>query len=274
MIKALIFLLTVHSTLSFAVKSIIKEETFKNKNCLSTDSCDLKTFHLKVYKEQESSNSFAEKSNSYMEGYYQTANNTVLEKYAVVQFIKGCNYKTGLRDGEIAYQGFALREFFGEPNTLFKHKDWVIDSIDYDPIYASVYTENSRHGYYKTLFDESKSVIFDHRKHYEYYLFKPVPKKPRLYFSDMPMGGELTKVIIPKAGKDKGRRVRSYINTSLFFKTCIYKTKDVAINGGKNAVDSKDAIHCFDWQSTHILNKKTKKFESVKKVDPVCLKEL
>lgn len=268
--KFLFWTFLLASTASFASRKTIKEVSFQNKDCLKTDSCDLKSFYMKISEDKGSNSQELLSSATFMEGFYETSSISMLEEYAVVQFIKGCNYKTGLRDNEVHYQSLMLREFFGKKNQKFNHYDWVVDSIDYDPIYKSSYENSSRHGSYKVLFDETKSIIFDHTKYSEFYFYNPPMNKPRLYFSDMPTGGSLSKVIVPSAGNDQGKAIQSYINSSLIFKTCIYKTKDVDIDAGPNGVDLNKAIHCFEWSSSHQINDSKTAFVSKDTIDPVC----
>ena len=256
-----------------AISSATTHE-FKNIDCKKTNSCDLKSFKLKVTNDQDSRQTpYGVRKNisTYMEGSFEVDSIESMRKYAVVQYIKGCVYqKLSHDDGpaQIRLDG-RVRDFFGK-KIPFVHKELVIDSFDDDPIYASYSEGHDRHGLYKIKQDESKSVLFDDSKYYDYLVEKPQIKKPIMHFSDMPTGSGYNEIKI-SAGENKGKVLKTISNASMIFKTCIFKTKDVPRDLKPTDTDRSKAIKCFDWSNSHIYNKGTQQFETNSSVDKTCL---
>ncbi|HEX2230489.1 MAG TPA: hypothetical protein VHM64_25435, partial [Candidatus Binatia bacterium] len=115
------------------------KQVFSNSNCMSADTCDLKRFTLttSVYEVW-----FSDDPNhpTYGNGVimeYETDSVDALERYAIVQFVRGCVFET-LRNGKGKISrnlGYVVPSF-GE-NIPFCFPEWVIDSRDSDPAYNS-----------------------------------------------------------------------------------------------------------------------------------------
>ncbi len=247
---------------------------FRNSDCKKTNSCDLKSFKLKITGDQSSRNtSYGVRKNiqTYMEGSFEVDSIESMRKYAIVQYIKGCVYQKNSLDDEEATVRFdgRSRDFFGK-KIPFLHKELVIDSFDDDPIYASYSEGHDRHGLYKIKKDESKSVLFDDSKYYDYLFDRPEIKKTIMHFSDMPTGSSYNEIRI-SAGDNKGKVSKTVENASMTFQTCIFKTSDVPRGLGPNDTDRSKAIKCFNWSNSHLYNSNTQKFESNNTVDKTCL---
>ncbi len=235
--QALVLLAPV---LSFAqvIRAPVREQVFKNENCEATDSCDLKEFKIGIneyqvrFKVGTSYGTDAKVS-------YRTDKVETLEKYAIVQYIRGCKFHTmKMPDQSIAIFGM-VREAFGG-KIPFYHKEWDVDTIDEDPIYNSGPVDK-RHGYYRWDKDGEK----------EYYITEK-PKEPSLYVTDLPGTASM-------ANPDD---ISS--NISLEFQTCIYKTADLPLSVKENGGVLPGALKCFEWNSSYIYDHETAKFSSPK----------
>ena len=224
-----------------------QNKTFKNKNCLATNTCDLKEFNLNSYDYKVN---FKHQSPSYgsnLYSSYKTEKIEDLQNYVIVQYIKGCQYHSFVEDGKVKYGFNILREFFGG-FAKFVHKEWVVDSIDDDPVYNS--TERGRHFAYKW-----NTVPDSYDKKTQKYYGVERPTTPRLYISDLPSTAF--------AGKYEAK------NISLKFKTCIYKNQDVpSVVSPTTNIDN--AIKCYTWQSSFIYDHQKKSYYSSNKISKAC----
>jgi hypothetical protein len=114
------------------------KQVFLNPDCHATDSCDLKRFTLtKAVNEIWFSDN--PKYPTYGNGVimeYETDSVAALEKYAIVQFKKGCVFDTAKnREGKIRRIVTDPVASFGEP-VWCCCRQWVIDSRDRDPAYT------------------------------------------------------------------------------------------------------------------------------------------
>lgn len=223
-------------------------QVYKNSDCLKTDSCDLKEFKLETYNYNSIIAGDATLGSSATMS-YKTDKVENLEKYAVVQFIKGCVYNSKLVDGKIEKNSYVSRDFFGEIKK-FTHPQWVIDSVDKDPVYNSI--EKLRHGAYRW-----NTVAGSTEKKTQKYYLNEKPTRPELYVTDLPSTAFFM------YGEAK--------NVSLEFKACIYKTSDVPMETDPEDTTFAEPIKCFDWKSSFIYNHTGKLYESKKEIDSYCL---
>lgn len=187
---------------------------------------------------------------------YKTKDIRDLEDYVVVQYIKGCKYESVKINGNERNEYTVSREFFGDV-VPFIHKEWVVDSVDEDPVYNS--TNESRHALYRW-----NSVMDSEAKETERYYFQAPPENNRLYVRDMPGTSFMTKY--PQYNAIFAT------NTSLKFKTCLFRTENVPMTVSSPSEDLTDkAIKCYDWSSSFVYNSEKKKFESPKEIVPACL---
>lgn len=251
--KSSISLLLVLASLNVSAgvqRKVVKNKTLVNKDCEATDSCTLKSLSLKVSDyivTRQSEKSYG--SNAYIA--YETEDVKHLEDYAIVQFIKGCAYNEKLNeDGTTEVHTGVSRKFFGS-YSKFIHKEWVIDSIDKDPIYNSSEVSDSRHEYYR--WNENPNSYSDNGEHY---VLRRYPTHPKLYVSDLPS----TSFYSDSVAK----------NTNLIFKTCVYKTKDIPRELNPTDINFADPLLCMNWESKNVYNFKTKKYEKNRSVEETC----
>ena len=103
---------------------------FLNLDCEETQTCDLKAFamNFEKYKIRVADSDVYGTTTGFE---FETDSVESLEKYAIVQFMRGCEFDYYIAEDK-KYFGYSLRHF-GE-SALFCFPDWVIDSADTDPI--------------------------------------------------------------------------------------------------------------------------------------------
>jgi hypothetical protein len=211
------------------------KQIFLNPDCRSTDTCDLKRFTLttSVYEVW-----FSDDPNypTYGNGVimeYETDSVDALEKYAIVQFKKGCVFDSSKNSkGKIIRNVGYVVPSFGE-NIPFCFPQWVIDSQDTDPAYNS----DPEYGRFYLL-RWNKPGSYDERNQKYYGAEKP--KIPVVYMTDYPSGAFVT-----------GTGVR---NAALEFNTCLYKARDVPPETRRDDIDFAKPIACFEWQNVYVYD--------------------
>jgi hypothetical protein len=219
------------------------KQVFLNPACRSTGTCDLKRFTLttEVYEIW-----FSDDPNypTYGNGViieYETDSVDALEKYAIVQFLKGCVFDSSKNgEGKINWNLSDTVASFGE-NIPFCFPEWVIDSQDSDPAYNS----DPEYGRFYLL-RWNKPGSYDDRNQ-KYYGAKK-PKIPVLYMTDYPSGAFVT-----------GTGVR---NAALEFNTCIYKASDVPAKTGRDDISFAKPIACLEWQNVYVYDFDKGRFEA------------
>ena len=219
------------------------KQDFLNPDCRSTDSCDLKRFTL-----TQAVNEIWFSDNpdhpTYSNGVimeYETDSVAALEKYAIVQFKKGCVFDTYKnREGKIRRNITDTVASFGE-HIPFCFQQWVIDSQDRDPAYNS----DPDYGRF-FLLRWNNPGSYDNRTQKYYGAEKP--KTPVVYMADYPAGA-----FIFRTG------VR---NVALEFNTCIYKASDVPTETSRNNLEFAKPISCFEWQNVYVYDFAKASFQS------------
>lgn len=219
------------------------KQVFLNPDCRATDSCDLKRFTLtKTVNEiwfSDDSEHPTYSNGVIME--YETDSVAAIEKYAIVQFKKGCVFDTYQnRDGKIRRNISDTVASFGE-EIPFCFERWVIDSQDRDPAYNS---DPDFGRFY--LLRWNKPGSYDNRTQKYYGAEKP--QKPIVYMADYPAGAFITR---------NGVR-----NVALEFNTCIYKASDVPTETRRNNLDFAKPINCFKWQNVYVYDFAKARFQT------------
>jgi hypothetical protein len=210
-------------------------QVFLNPDCRLSDSCDLKRFSLTtlVYEVWFSDDPIYPTYGNGVIMEYETDSVGALEKYAIVQFKKGCVfYSSKTRQGKIRRSvGDTVSSFGG--NIPFCFPRWVIDSQDTDPAYNS----DPEYGRFYLLRWNTPGS-YDHRTQKYYGAEKP--KLPVVYMTDNPAGAFVT-----------GTGVR---NVALEFNTCIYKSIDVPARTRRDDLDFAKPIACLEWQNVYVYD--------------------
>jgi hypothetical protein len=219
------------------------QQVFLNPECWSTDTCDLKRFALTtlVYEVWFSDDP---DHPSYSNGVimeYETDSVDAIEKYAIVQFIKGCVFHSSKnREGKINRNLRYVVPSFGE-HIPYCFQEWVIDSQDSDPAYNS----DPDYGRFYLL-RWNKPGSYDYRSQKYYGAEKP--KFPVVYMTDYPAGAFVT-----------GTGVK---NAALEFYTCIYKARDVPTKTRRDDINFAKPIACFEWQNVYVYDFDKGKFQT------------
>jgi hypothetical protein len=219
------------------------KQDYLNSNCRPTASCDLKRFTLttSVYEVWFSDDpNYPTFGNSVIME-YQTDSVAALERYAIVQFKKGCVfYSSKTPGGKIITNVNDMVPSFGE-NVPFCFPRWVIDSQDTDPAYNSD-PETGR--FY--LLRWNKPGSYDERTQKFYGSQKP--RLPVVYMADHPSGAFLSGI---------GAK-----NVALEFNTCIYKANDVPAETRRDDINFATPLTCFGWQYVYIYDFDKQKFQT------------
>ncbi len=219
------------------------KQVFLNPDCRSTDSCDLKRFALttSVYEVW-----FSDDPNypTYGNGVimeYETDSVDALEKYAIVQFKKGCVFDSSKNsNGKITRNVSDSVISFGE-NVPLCFPQWVIDSQDTDPAYNS----DPEYGRFYLL-RWNKPGSHDDRT--EKYYGAEKPKIPVVYMADYPSGAFVT-----------GTGVK---NAALEFNNCIYRASDVPAETRRHDIHFAKPITCFEWRNVYVYDFDKERFQT------------
>ena len=219
------------------------EQVFLNADCHATETCDLKRFKLTTLIHEiwfsDDPNYPTYRNGVIME--YETDSVDALEKYAVVQFIKGCVFNSSKNsDGKIKRTVSYSVANFGE-DIPYCFSEWVIDSQDTDPAYNS----DPEYGrFYLLRWNQPGS--YDNRTHKFYGAEKP--RFPVVYMTDYPAGAFVT-----------GTGVK---NAALEFNTCIYRASDVPVETRRTNIKFAKPITCFGWQNIYVYDFDKKTFQT------------
>lgn len=214
--------------------------------------------------------------------YFETNQPQCLKEYVVVQFIKGCVYETWVNDDKSKTQRFLMRDFM-DKTVAFNHANWVVDTADSDPVYASessLGADGRHHRYMTTINGKIPEFATDPIHLFQQVnqldtsamrknLFDSPAGSTFAYVTDTPSGGRYS--TIHAVGETEQ-------TSSLQFKACIYKTSDVPSDLSRSS-ELKDFNHvgtqggplvCFDWESSYNWNPTHHKMESPKTIDSTC----
>jgi hypothetical protein len=211
------------------------KQVFLNPDCRSTGTCDLKRFTLttSVYEVWFSDDPHYPTYGNGAVMEYETDSVDALEKYAIVQFKKGCVfYSSKNRNGKITRNVSDTVPSFGE-DIPFCFPKWVIDSQDTDPTYNS----DPEYGRFYLL-RWNKPGSYEDRTRKFYGVEKP--KNPVVYMADYPSGAFVG-----------GTGVK---NVALEFNTCIYKASDVPAQTRRDDIDFAKPVTCFEWQNVYVYD--------------------
>jgi hypothetical protein len=218
-------------------------QVFWNPDCRSTDTCDLKRFTLttSVYEIWFSDDPHYPTYGNGVIMEYETDSVDTLEKYAIVQFMKGCVFDSSKNgDGKISRNVNYTIPSFGE-DIPYCFPEWVIDSQDTDPVYNS----DPEYGRFYLL-RWNKPGSYEYLNHRYYGAEKP--KIPVVYMADYPAG-----VFV---------RATAVRNVALEFKTCIYKASDVPTKTRRDNINFAKPLTCFEWQNVYVYDFAKGRFEN------------
>ncbi len=234
------------------------------EDCAHEDICDLKKviFRVQSYRMPKASIDDIELYGTKMYLAYQTASIADITKYAIVQFIRGCVYRSELLPGNEVKTSFTIvRQHIDAPDglILFRHPIWAVDSTDQDPLYSSnPDTPDNRHFFLQW----SPQVIKDVPRQQGVLYGEEIPRLPNVYVTN-PL---LEPATLVSEGVAK--------NVSLEFETCIFKTVDIpkALRGTQQ--DFGSPIKCFSWSHNFVYDHIQKVWQEPSGISPVCNRPL
>ena len=222
-------------------------------DCAADDTCDLKNFVLKMDTYRVHLPDGTLPYGTRMTAKYETGQISSLESYGLVQFLRGCQYSNYYSGGQEKKVGDIDIDHYGSI-LPFHFTDWVIDGFVRDPMdWGDQPGISSRHYFYRWntvpgSFDQATAKWFGQES----------PKNAILYVVDHPG----TATYFPDTDSSS--------NISMLFRTCIFKAADVPRDVADSDVNFARPIHCLDWNSSFIYNRKLGKMESPDGIDPFC----
>lgn len=229
---------------------------YPHEECEATKSCDLLEigFWVKHFtREVKKTNTQELEAGSMLYAWYRTSSLDTLEKYAFVQYVRGCTYFVMNNEGESnAY--FNAIEHGGVRHSPFCFPDWEIDMIARDPVYTS--EGDARHQYAQWT-NIPRQFPTKYAKEYG----EEKPLYPLLGMVDSP-----DRAFVRKWGNG---RVLSY-NTALEFRTCLYRTEDVPRDMDPKGKITALPLRCVNWENKHIYDTETGRIESPSEVPAIC----
>ncbi len=245
----------------------------------SDGACGLKRFTLLDY-ELRSGAAGDRTRLTEMGAAVETTSPDCARDYAVVQFIRGCVYHTrySLETGAQTEKVFDVARRLRGPRVVFNHPGYEVDQMDLDPLYVADTQEEDRLGLLyvakvplrlrpdrANMLADLKAIDDPARRTF----LKDLEGKTAVTFiADLPEGG----VVSP----DEDGKVLSVSNSSLDFKTCVYRVKDVPTRGDPAGPDAAPAdggpLQCFGWMSRYTYDPAAKEFvtDAFQGVDPFC----
>lgn len=179
--------------------------------------------------------------------------------YGIVQFIRGCQWDSNLESGIVKNSFNVYRDHMGH-YAPFIHPDWEVDTDSLDPIYSSDYRfkvqKFPRHALLRWNTNpnslDAETAIF---------LVEDFPKVSRVFVTDLPGSAFLS---APTAAR----------NTSLEFRTCLFKVTDLPPTTDKSGsnIDLSKALACLTWDHKYVYDYKQKTFNTTGPISPTCPK--
>lgn len=242
--------------------------------------CGLKAFSVVDYETRESVKNDEASRLTVMGAVIETTSPECLRDYGVVQFIRGCVYhaRYALPSGAEIEKVFDVARRLRGPRVVFSHPAWEVDRTELDPVYMSYPDEESRVDLYYTpraplrLRPDAASLMADYKyfndpAHRRFLKDTEAPASA-FFVGDVPEGG--VSVV------NEERTILSAENTSLEFRTCVYRLQDVPSSGDPAGEDAPTGnggpLHCFGWASRYTFDPATRDYVTDKfsGLDPFC----
>ncbi|HEY9585086.1 MAG TPA: hypothetical protein VJJ02_00640 [Candidatus Paceibacterota bacterium] len=246
-------LLVIWSSVLFAAKkqekvpSYAREEVYvpSKENCEERDTCDLEkvVFRLKeVYLPKEGKYDI-ELGWTRMYASYVTTSVGKIEKYLFVQFIRGSIFTSEmLPEGKVVKHFSVVRRHIDTPEgkILFRHPDWVVDKDRGPDPSMSADSTNPGDRHFFLEWSNTPAVWDSDRSQGNLYGEKK-PTFPQVYVTDSPEAAAVFPTGIVR-------------NTSLEFRTCLYRAIDVPLSVPKGSINFAVPIKCFEWAQSFVYD--------------------
>lgn len=241
--------------------------------------CGLKSFTLEDYETREAKDGEAARI-TVMGAVIEATSPDCVQDYGIVQYIRGCVYheRYDAATGALLERTFDVARRLRGPRVVFSHPSWEVDRTAADPLLTADADEPSRTALYYApdrplrLRSDRASLMSDYPLFNEPALrtfLKDLDKPSAVaYVTDVPEGGV--------SSINEERTVLTASVSSLDFRTCVYRLKDVPASGdpaGEGvAPENGGPLHCFGWASRYAFDPAARDFVTDKHsgVDPYC----
>lgn len=240
---------------------IEKRIVIPRKGCKARGDCDLKEI---VFFEEDDDlpidprvpGDFPARSTFFMAG-IETETVDALTNYVFVQFVRGCIW-TSIKnpDGSMTTRFNVNRDHLGK-RTHYVHRDWVVDSMDREPVYSAYGEGGDRHYFLQWSDPRPRWIprgtqnLWKRGAHHEN--GEHTPTVPFGFVTDSPEpiatfhSANLDEQVLAGApGKA--------LNRSLQFKMCLYRTSDVPLITDGTTKGFGVPIACHEWRSSHVFD--------------------
>lgn len=179
------------------------------------------------------------------------------KKYGVVQYIKGCKWRS-IWDGKTVRKEMGIQRDHLGSRVEFKHVDFEVDTTDLDPMYSGY--EGNRYALWRwnanPKSDDPETAI---------YVFHRDPEHGTVFLTDMPGTSFRSEAVY--------NGIVTAQNSTLEFKTCLFKFEDIpeVTDAAGTNLSLEKAIKCYEWEDKWIYDFAAEKMTSPKDIDPVCL---
>lgn len=251
--RAGIFVLLLAAAASAAPPEteILTRRTASVDPCRDEPGCSAREFSITV----EDYRVWIDRSYTYgtrMFARYRTDWTGDLERYVLVQFMKGCQFYS--YDNRRSKSKIVVQQ--GDQFVPYLMRDWVVDSSDSDPAYVSD-ESLPRHALYR-----SNDVFGSFEEETEHFVMDKGASFPELYVTDRP-GTAARYPDFPFAR-----------NIAVQFRMCLFRAADVPSQLPVLRPESlPEPLACHDWQSSFVFDHRAGVFRSPKDIDGVCRAE-
>ena len=187
---------------------------------------------------------------------YSTREIKQIEDYAIVQFIKGCQFESEWDGHELKKTLTVYRNHFGK-NVVFHHPSWVVDSDNADPVYSSF----ADLGRFAGLRWNTDAKSLDPGT--AHYYADRKPEVSTVFVTDLPGSAMIL-------SQEDGIVVAK--NITLEFQTCLFRTSDVpkVSTPQGEGIDKQRALSCMGWTHGFVFDPGVGAIVPSSGIDPIC----
>ncbi len=271
---------------SAAANAAIKDVYYTDKILKpAAGQCGISKMALVVY-DTEYVDRFGQKGytrNSGLSASITTSDPSCTGEYGFVQFIRGCSIAVtyDAKTNEVKAKTIAVRRDWRGKDVPFKHKDWVVDSTEIDPIYTSE-AVNSGYGRADMMFADLVPIATKNDRKYLLSIHDRLMSSQKLYKSLQGVASQLRVMDSPDGAlsnvPEPGDSIYTVKNASMEFKMCAYHLKDIPTSGDPafpgTPENAGGPVVCLDWSNKYTFDPAIQNFNHVSTpgVDPFCTK--
>jgi hypothetical protein len=260
-----------YATDQFSVRTFplrIASHVFTNPldGCVQRDDCDLvgarfQVQDYEVYDDDDENNKQAVLvfGTGFLAG-IETTHVAALRKYSIVQFIRGCMWNSWIDGAGNLQTAFRIIRSGGHlgTRTLMVHREWTVDTNDDVPAYHADKSTGDQH-YLMQWSNPPPAWIPDRQQNL---LGERQPTVPFGFITDYPGPGVVRpEQTVVRVDGSTVRIPQEAQNSSLEFKTCVYKTTDVPATTTGSPDEFQKPIVCYQWHQSFVYNHTTSEME-------------